>query len=310
MKIVCLDAATLGGDADLSEIASLGEFESYEMTEPAQTAQRLAGADVVITNKVLITDEIMAQTALKLICVSATGTNNIDMQAAQTRGIAVKNVAGYSTNSVVQQTFASLFALTNALGYYADYGSSGKWCESEIFTHIDAPISEIYGKEFGVIGLGQIGAKVARIATAFGANVRYCSTSGANDSGEFARVGLDTLLRACDIVSIHAPLNEKTAGLIGETELAKMKEGAILMNFGRGGIVDEEALARAVDERGLRTALDVLQTEPMRADHPLLRVKNRRNVIITPHIAWASIEARKRLIKMIAQNIRDFMSGK
>ena len=164
MKIVCLDAATLGSDADLSEIASLGEFESYEMTEPAQTAQRLAGADVVITNKVLITDEIMAQTALELICVSATGTNNIDMQAAQARGIAVKNVAGYSTNSVVQQTFASLFALTNALGYYADYGSSGKWCESEIFTHIDAPISEIYGKEFGVIGLGQIGAKVARIA--------------------------------------------------------------------------------------------------------------------------------------------------
>ena len=145
MKIVCLDAATLGSDADLSEIASLGEFESYEMTEPAQTAQRLAGAGVVITNKVLIADEIMAQTALKLICVSATGTNNVDMQAAQARGIAVKNVAGYSTNSVVQQTFASLFALTNALGYYADYGSSGKWCESEIFTHIDAPISEIYG---------------------------------------------------------------------------------------------------------------------------------------------------------------------
>ena len=310
MKIVCLDAATLGGDVDLSEIASLGEFESYEMTEPAQTAQRLAGADIVITNKVLITDEIMAQTALKLICVSATGTNNIDMQAAQTRGIAVKNVAGYSTNSVVQQTFASLFALTNALGYYADYGSSGKWCESEIFTHIDTPISEIYGKEFGVIGLGQIGVKLARIAATFGANVRYYSTSGANDNGEFARVSLDALLRACDIISIHAPLNEKTAGLIGEAELAKMKEGAILMNFGRGGIVDEDALARAVDERGLRTALDVLQTEPMRADHPLLRVKNRRNVVITPHIAWASVEARKRLIKMIAQNIRDFMNGK
>ena len=140
--------------------------------------------------------------------------------------------------------------------------------------------------------------------------MRYYSTSGANDNGEFARVSLDALLRACDIISIHAPLNEKTAGLIGEAELAKMKEGAILMNFGRGGIVDEEALARAVDERGLRVALDVLQTEPMRADHPLLRVKNRRNVVITPHIAWASIEARKRLIKMLAQNIRNFMSGK
>ncbi|MBO7370413.1 MAG: hydroxyacid dehydrogenase, partial [Campylobacter sp.] len=218
MKIVCLDADTLGKDANLELFKEFGEFVSYNITKPEQTIERLQGADVVITNKVLITDEVMANTNLKLICVSATGINNIDANAAKERGIPVKNVAGYSTNSVVQQTFASLLALTNAVSYYGTYGTNGEWVKSEIFTNLDRPISEIAGKEFGIIGLGTIGKKVALIAESFGAKVRYYSTSGANTNNEYVRVSLDSLLKTFDLISIHAPLNDKTANLIGEEE--------------------------------------------------------------------------------------------
>ncbi|MDA3056535.1 MULTISPECIES: D-2-hydroxyacid dehydrogenase [unclassified Campylobacter] len=310
MKIVCLDADTLGKDANLELFKEFGEFVSYNITKPEQTIERLQSADVVITNKVLITDEVMANTNLKLICVSATGINNIDANAAKERGIPVKNVAGYSTNSVVQQTFASLLALTNAVSYYGAYGTNGEWVKSEIFTNLDRPISEIAGKEFGIIGLGTIGKKVATIAEAFGAKVRYYSTSGANTNNEYVRVSLDSLLKTCDIISIHAPLNDKTANLIGEEELNKMKNGAILMNFGRGGIVDENALAKAIDEKNLKVALDVLEKEPMIENHPLLSVKNKENLIITPHIAWASNEARATLVELVAKNIKDFVNGK
>ncbi|MBQ9875876.1 MAG: D-2-hydroxyacid dehydrogenase [Campylobacter sp.] len=310
MKIVCLDADTLGKDANLELFKEFGEFVSYNITKSEQTIERLQSADVVITNKVLITDEVMANTNLKLICVSATGINNIDANAAKERGIPVKNVAGYSTNSVVQQTFASLLALTNAVSYYGTYGTNGEWVKSEIFTNLDRPISEIAGKEFGIIGLGTIGKKVATIAEAFGAKVRYYSTSGANTNNEYVRVSLDSLLKTCDIISIHAPLNDKTANLIGEEELNKMKNGAILMNFGRGGIVDEKALAKAIDEKNLKVALDVLEIEPMIENHPLLSVKNKENLIITPHIAWASNEARATLVELVAKNIKDFINGK
>ena len=310
MKIVCLDADTLGSDANLDIFKEIGEFVSYNITSAEQTIERLQGADIVITNKVLITDEVMANTNLKLICVSATGINNIDANAAKERGIAVKNVAGYSTNSVVQQTFASLLALTNAVSYYGDYGTNGEWVKSEIFTHISRPISEIAGKEFGIIGLGTIGKKVAQIAECFGAKVRYYSTSGANTNDEFVRVSLDSLLKTSDIISIHAPLNDKTANLIGEAELNKMKNGAILMNFGRGGIVDENALAKAIDEKDLKVALDVLEREPMSENHPLLGVAKKENLVITPHIAWASNEARKKLVELVAKNIKDFLNGK
>ena len=310
MKIVCLDADTLGKDANLELFKEFGEFVSYSITKPEQTIERLQGADVVITNKVLITDEVMANTNLKLICVSATGINNIDANAAKERGIPVKNVAGYSTNSVVQQTFASLLALTNAVSYYGTYGTNGEWVKSEIFTNLDRPISEIAGKEFGIIGLGTIGKKVALIAESFGAKVRYYSTSGTNTNNEYVRVSLDSLLKTCDIISIHAPLNDKTANLIGEEELSKMKNGAMLMNFGRGGIVDENALAKAIDEKNLKVALDVLEIEPMIENHPLLSVKNKENLIITPHIAWASNEARATLVELVAKNIKDFINGK
>ena len=309
MKLVCLDAATLGSDVNLDVFGQFGEFVSFETTAAAERIERLKGADVVITNKVVIDKETMDASNLKLICISATGMNNVDLAHAAAKGIAVKNAAGYSTASVVQHTFACLFALTNRIKFYDNYAQSGEWAKSEIFTNLDRSIGEIAGKSFGVIGLGEIGRGVARIAEAFGANVSYYSTSGANANAELKRQNLDELLGGCDIVSIHAPLNEKTRNLIGERELNLMKEGAILMNFGRGGIVDESAVVRAIDGRNLRFASDVLETEPMRADHALLNIKNKENLILTPHVAWAGFEARQRLVAMIAENIKEFLKG-
>ncbi|MSN95737.1 D-2-hydroxyacid dehydrogenase [Campylobacter sp. FMV-PI01] len=309
MKIVCLDADTLGFDADLSIFNKFGEFKSYDKTPANLTIERLKDADIVITNKVLITNEVIANTNLKLICVSATGVNNIDLEAAKKREIPVKNVAGYSTNSVVQQTFASLLMLTNNMNYYTNYVSSGEWAKSEIFTNLDKPITEICGKNFGIIGLGEIGKKVAKIAQVFGANISYFSTSGKNNDSNFRQVSLDELLQECDIISIHAPLNENTKNLIGKNELSKIKKGAILMNFGRGGIIDEIALANAIDDGNLKVVLDVLETEPMTKNHPLLNVKFKENLIITPHTAWGSVEARKILIEKIALNIENFLNN-
>ena len=309
MKIVCLDAATLGSDVNLDVFRQFGEFVSFETTAANERIERLKGADVVITNKVVIDKAVMDASNLKLICISATGMNNVDLAHAAVKGIAVKNVAGYSTASVVQHTFALLFELTNRIKFYDEYVKNGEWVKSEIFTYLGADISEIAGKEFGIIGLGEIGRGVAAVARAFGANVSYYSTSGANKNSEFKQKSLDELLRSSDIISIHAPLNEKTRNLIGERELNLMKEGAILMNFGRGGIVDENAVARAIDGRNLRFASDVLETEPMRADHPLLCIKNKENLILTPHVAWASFEARQRLVAMIVENIKEFLKG-
>ncbi|MCR4942489.1 MAG: D-2-hydroxyacid dehydrogenase [Campylobacter sp.] len=308
MKIVCLDAATLG-DSDLSIFSKFGEFVSYDMTAPSECIARLKDADIVITNKVLITKEIMDATKLKLICVSATGMNNIDLDYAKLKNISVKNVASYSTNNVVEHTFALLFATLKRLNFYVDYVKNGEWVKSEIFTNVSQSIDELNGKNFGVIGLGEIGQKVAFIAQIFGAKVCYYSTSGANFNPNFTSTSLENLLKTCDIVSIHAPLNEKTKNLITKKELEMMKKSSILLNLGRGGIVDENALAWAIDNKDMRVCLDVLECEPMRENHPLLNVKNQENLLITPHIAWASKEARTTLVERISQNIKEFLGG-
>ena len=309
MKIVCLDAATLGSDVNLDVFGQFGEFVSFETTAAAERIERLKGADVVITNKVVIDKETMDASNLKLICISATGMNNVDLAHAAAKGIAVKNVAGYSTASVVQHTFACLFALTNRVKFYDNYAQSGEWVKSEIFTYLGADISEIAGKEFGIIGLGEIGRGVAAVARAFGANVSYYSTSGANKNSEFKQKSLDELLRSSDIISIHAPLNEKTRNLLGANEINLLKDDAIVLNLGRGGIVDEAAMARAIDERNLRFGTDVLESEPMSESSPFLNVKNKENLLITPHVAWGSLEARKRLISLIVKNIEEFIKG-
>ena len=310
MKIVCLDADTLGNDVDLDAVfGKFGEFVSYNMTEANQTVQRLQNADIVLTNKVLITKDVIAQTNLKLICVTATGVNNIDLEAAKKANIPVKNVAGYSTNSVAQQTFANILALRNSTSYYENYGkNSDGWAKSPIFVNLDRPIFELSGKKFCVVGLGTIGLEIAKIAQAFGCDVCYYSTSGNNSNSKFKRVSFKEALQ-CDIISIHAPLNENTKNLFDANALNQLKDGAMLVNSGRGGIIDEEKIAQIIDEREIYFVTDVLEKEPIRADHPLLKVKNKDRLMITPHIAWASVEARKKLIELSAKNIEDFIKG-
>ena len=310
MKIVCLDADTLGNDVDLDAVfGKFGEFISYNMTDANDTIQRLQGADIVLTNKVLITKEVIENTNLKLICVTATGVNNIDLEAAKAANIPVKNVAGYSTSSVAQQTFANILALRNSISYYENYGkNSDGWAKSPIFVNLDRPIFELNGKRFCVVGLGTIGLEIAKIAKAFGCDVCYYSTSGNNSNDEFKRVNFEEALQ-CDIISIHAPLNENTQNLFNATALNQLKDGTMLVNSGRGGIVDEERIAQLIDEREIYFATDVLAKEPISANHPLLSVKNKNRLMITPHIAWASVEARKRLIELSAKNIEDFLRG-
>jgi len=312
LKQAILDAKTLGSDIDLSGFSQFGEVEIFQTTKPEETLERVKDKDIVITNKVVIDKNIMYNAPnLKLICVAATGVNNIDIEYAKQKGIQVRNVAGYSTESVVQHTFAMLFYLLESLRYYDDYVKSGEYTKSDIFTHLGRPFWEVRGKTWGIIGLGTIGRRVADVASAFGANVIYYSTSGVERKEKYPRVSLEELLKTSDIVSIHAPLNEKTKGLIGYEQIKLMKPTAYLLNLGRGGIVIEEDLAKALDENLIAGAgLDVLEKEPIVEDNPLLKVKNKEKLFITPHIAWTSIEARKTLINEIIENIKAFLEGK
>lgn len=306
MKIVLLDYATLGSIGELETIKNLGEFTYYEHTSPSQILERIADADVVITNKVKLDRSVLEKNkSLKLISILATGMNNVDLKAAEELGIEVKNVEGYSTNSVTQHTFAVLFQLLHQLRFYDDYVKNGQYANSPIFTHIGYEYWEIKNKTFGIIGLGNIGKQVASVATAFGANVVYYSASGKNNDNQYQRVELDELLNESDIVSIHAPLNKYTQGLLGKEAFEKMKTTAILLNMGRGGIVDEASLANALDEKQLFAAgLDVLEQEPIATDNPLLSINEPNRLLITPHIAWASVESRALLIQKTIQNIR------
>lgn len=305
MKIVLLDTLTFG-DSDLSAFDAFGEVVRFEKTAPAQTLERIVDADVIVTNKVVIIKEHMLQAKnLQLICVAATGTNNIDLDGAKECKIEVKNVAGYSTNSVIQHTFSMLFYLLGHSRYYDEVVKNGTYSKSGVFTDVSQPFFEVNGKKWGIIGLGTIGRGVANVAQVFGAEVLYYSTSGANRTQDFQRANLDVLLQECDIITIHAPLNEKTENLLDYEALSLCKEGAIILNLGRGGIIDEDAVARIIDERDLCFGLDVLTKEPIPEEHPLLSVQNSDRLYITPHIAWTSVEARDKLIAGVVKNIQD-----
>ncbi len=308
MKLVLLDAETLGEDLDLSPLERFGELVVYPRTAPDETAERIRNAEVVITNKVVLDRETMLMAPrLKLICIAATGMNNVDLEAAKGMGISVKNVAGYSTPSVAQHTFAMLLYLNEQLAYYDRFVKSGEWSRGGLFTHLGRPFYEISGKSWGIVGLGSIGSEVARIAESFGAKVSYYSTSGTPHSERYPHKELDTLLRESQIVSIHAPLNERTRGLIGEKEVALLPDGGILLNLGRGGIVDEAALAAELDRREIYAGLDVTEEEPLPEESPLLKLKHPERLFVTPHIAWASVEARQRLLQGIVKNIEEFL---
>lgn len=311
MKIVILDAKTLGKDLDLSLIDTLGEVEKYELTTKEEVASRIQEAEVILTNKVVLGEQQLKNASkVRFIGLFATGYNNIDLDYAKARGIAVANVAGYSTKSVAQHTFALLFGLLEQINFYDHYVKTKAYAQSDTFSFIERPFWEINNKTWGIIGMGAIGEEVAQIAQAFGARVQYYSTSGKNNHPHYTKVDLETLLKTSDVVSIHAPLNNQTLNLLTYDNIKLMKKESILLNLGRGGIVHEEDLAQALEEDLIKGAgLDVLVHEPIVEDHPLYKVKDASKWLVTPHIAWASIEARQQLIREVVGNIQAFLKG-
>ncbi len=308
LQIVILDRATLGSDLDLTPLDCFGHVIVYDTTSEEETLERIRIADIVITNKVHIAANLMHECEkLQLICIAATGMNNVDLQAAQHYGITVKNVTGYSTKSVAQHTFSMLFFLLEQMRYYNDSVQSGRWTQSGLFTDLGRPFREIAGKQWGIIGLGRIGQEVARLAEAFGAEASYHSTSGKNLRHGYPHKSLEFILKDSDIISIHAPLNDETYNLINELNLPYIKEKAILLNLGRGGIINETDLAYELDRREIYAGLDVLEKEPIDPSNRLNDVSHKERLLITPHIAWASIEARHKLLEGIVLNIATFL---
>ena len=304
MKIVFLDAATMG-NVSFEPFEKLGDFVRYENSTPEQARERVKDIDVLLINKVLVDKDLIdAAPDLKLICIAATGVNNIDVEYAASKGIPVRNVVGYSTDSVAQTSFMHILSLIGGCPYFNHSVKSGEYSRSGMFTDPKWNWWELAGKTIGIIGMGNIGQKVAGIAEAFGMKVCYYSTSGTSHCKEYPSLPLEQLLAESDIVSIHAPLNDKTLNLIGRKELELMKPTAYLINAGRGAIVVEKELADAVDEGVIAGAgMDVFVTEPIPEDHPYLTMRHPERMSVSPHTAWASIEARKRLVELMAVNI-------
>ncbi len=303
-NIVFLDEYSICG-CDLSPIRALGSYTGYDYTLPDQVVDRCREAEIVITNKVVLDAAKIARLPrLRLICVAATGMNNIDLEAAAEHGIEVRNGVGYSTHAVAETTLGSVLALYRQIGYYDRFVKSGAYARSGRPFHFGYPTRQLHGKHWGIIGLGNIGREVARLAAAFGCEVRYASTSGSIREEAYTRMPLDGLLAWADVVTIHCPLNERTRGLIGRAELDRMKPGALLVNVARGGIVDEEALAEALDHDRLGgAAVDVFTREPIPADNPLLTAVQAHKLLLSPHNAWSPVEAIDVLIGCIARNI-------
>ena len=306
MKIVFLDEYSVCG-RDLSYIKKFGDYVGYQTTAPKQVLERCADAEVVISNKVVLdAATIAALPHLRLICVAATGMNNIDLNAAAEHGVEVKNAIGYSTYAVAETTICSALSLLREVTYYDQYFKSGEYARSERIFNFDRPTAQLRGKRWGIIGLGNIGREVARLAEAFGCTVAYYSTSGISRDESYNRLELSELLESSDVISIHCPLNDHTRNLLGTEELAQMKQSAILINVARGGIVDEAALADALNNGKLRgAALDVFTTEPLR-ESPLYNLQDAYRLLASPHKAWSPVEAIDRLIGCIASNIEEY----
>ena len=310
MKIVFLDEYSVCG-RDLSSIKRFGDYTGYDTTSPDQVLERCADAEVVISNKVVLDAAIIASLPkLRLICVAATGMNNIDLNAAAEHGVEVRNAVGYSTYSVAETTICSALSLLREVTYYDNYFKSGEYAKSERIFNFDHPTAQLRGKRWGIIGMGNIGREVARLAEAFGCEVVYHSTSGVERDEAYNKLSLNDLLNSSDVISIHCPLNERTQNLIDAEELAMMKKSAILINVARGGIVNEAALAEALNNGNLRgAALDVFTTEPLR-ESPLYNLQDPYRLLASPHNAWSSVEAIDRLIACIAGNIQEYTAKK
>ena len=310
MKIVILDGYSANpGDLSWKELEKCGEVTVYDRTKPSETVARAAGADIVLTNKVVISKDVIAQLPqLKYIGVLATGYNVVDIEAAHARGIIVTNVPAYSTESVAQMVFAHLLTVTNRTEYYAIQNRSSRWSANPDFCYWDFPHHELAGKTFGIVGLGHIGQRVAQIAQAFGMKVKaFTSKTAETLPAGIEKATIEELLATSDVLSLHCPLTDGTRHLINAASLRQMKSTAILINTGRGPLIDDDAVAEALaDGRLAAFCADVLTEEPPKADNPLL---SQPNAFITPHIAWASTEARIRLLQVATNNVQAFLNG-
>lgn len=310
MKIVMLERNNVGTDFEMPDFGRFGELTVYEYCTPEQVPERVGDADICIMNKMPMNETTLKDAKnLKLICVTATGMDIVDLDYCRNRGIEVRNVSGYSTETVVQHTFALFLYLYEKLPFYDSYVKSGEYRDCPTFTFFDYTFGELAGKTWGIVGLGTIGHRVAEVAKAFGLNVIYYSTTGIQREEPYERVTFDELLSRSDIISVHAPLNEKTRGLFDKDAFMKMKSEAFFLNLGRGPIVKEEDLAWALTNHEIAGAgLDVLSKEPIREENPLYTICENTNLFITPHIAWASLEARKRLMDCIYAHVEEFIN--
>ena len=310
VKIAFLDEYSLG-DMDLTPIKELGEYVGYDRTSKEQVLEHCKGAEVVICNKtVLRAETLRALPDLRFVAIAATGMNNVDLDTAAELGIGVKNVAGYSTYSVAEATINFALSLFKNTKYFDDYFKNGAYAATDDIFHFGRPVRQLRGSKWGVIGMGAIGREVARLATAFGCEVAYTSTSGAVRKEEYPQMALEELLGWADIISIHCPLTPATKGLIGEKELAMMKPTSVIINVARGGIIDEAALAKALNNKVIAGAgLDVFSREPLHSS-PLYDLSDKYSLVASPHTAWAADVARKVLIERIAENIKEYISNK
>lgn len=311
MKLVVLERNSVGTDVDVSCFERFGEVEYYPNTVAENTAERVKDADIVIANKAPMNESTLKDAAnVKLICLFATGFDNVDLAYCKSRGIKVANVVNYSTAAVVQHTLMLALALEEKLAFYDDYVKSDTYANQDRFSNFDRPFGEFEGKTWGIVGMGNIGRRVARVAQALGCKVIFYSASGNSTCTEYERVELDTLLAQSDILSLHCPLSDRTRGLINKEAFARMKKSAILVNVARGPVVDTQALYEALTEGQIAAAgLDVLEKEPISKDNPLGNIKDSTKLIITPHMAWASTEARERLVSEVSKNIEAFLGG-
>lgn len=311
MKLVVLERNSVGTDIDVSSFEQFGEVTYYRNTVKENTAEHVGDADIVIANKAPMNEETLKDCPnVKLICEFATGFDNVDLNYCRKRGIKVANVVDYCTAAVAQHTFTMALFLSEKLSYYDTYVKSGAYGSQDRFSNFDRAFYELEGKTWGIIGMGNIGRRVAGIARAFGCHVIFYSASGKSTCTEYDRVDLDTLLAQSDILSIHCPLSDRTRNLIDEKALSKMKSSAILINVARGPVVDNTALARALEENVIAAAgLDVLEKEPIQESNPLSKIMDSEKLIITPHMAWGSVEARTRLVDEVCKNIQAFLNG-
>ena len=306
-NIIFLDRKSLGSDLNLDNFKNLGNVIEYDFSTKEEIKERVKDADIIITNKCRMDEETLKEAKhLKAVCVTATGINNLDLPYLEGRGIHWHNVAGYSTDSVAQHTLALALYLYEHLPYYDSYVKDGAYADDTLFTHFERPFCELAGKTWGIVGMGAIGRRTAKIAASFGCRVVYYSTSGVEREEEYPRVGWEELLETSDIISIHAPLNDNTLHLFDKEAFKKMKKEALLINVGRGPIVVEEDLAKALDAGEIAGAgLDVLAQEPMAKESPFLSMEHSERLLITPHIAWESVEARKRLMDIVLSQVEE-----